>query len=162
MITKKVILTGSFGVGKTSLFNQFIFSQFGDKYLSTIGVTINKKVIKIDDIELCIMLWDIAGELSQDKVPSSYFLNASGIIYVFDLNRPTTYKNMAENIEYLKNIFDGDVIKVVGNKLDLINEEKIAALKADVPVPWDFLTSAKTGQHVEELFHELGVELMKK
>jgi small GTP-binding protein len=74
MISKKVILTGSFGVGKTSLFNQFIFNQFSDKYLTTIGVKVNKKVINIGGEDLSLLLWDIAGEVSQDKVPTSYFL----------------------------------------------------------------------------------------
>ncbi len=43
MISTKVILTGSFGVGKTSLFNQFLFSKFSEKYLTTIGVMSKKR-----------------------------------------------------------------------------------------------------------------------
>ena len=162
MISKKVILTGSFGVGKTSLFNKFIFSQFSDKYLSTIGVTVNKKVINVNGTELCIMLWDIAGEVTQDKVPRSYFLSTHAIIYVFDVTRPTTYRNIAENLDYLKGIFDGDVIKVVGNKIDLLNEEQINGLSEQIPVEWDLLTSAKTGLNVEDLFQDLAIELLNK
>jgi len=37
-LTKKIILTGSFGVGKTSLFSRFVYSEFDEKYLTTIGV----------------------------------------------------------------------------------------------------------------------------
>ena len=70
MISKKVILTGSFGVGKTSLFNRFIYQEFNDKYLTSIGVKVNKKQIKVEDKEVSLLVWDIAGEISQDKVPS--------------------------------------------------------------------------------------------
>jgi len=120
-IKKKIILTGSFGVGKTSLFSRFIYSEFDEKYLTTIGVKVDKKTINIDDdTNLNIMLWDIAGEVAQDKVPLSYFLGTSGIIYVFDLTRPMTYNNILADIEYLKNILPEAIIKVIGNKKDLV------------------------------------------
>ncbi len=161
MISKKIILTGSFGVGKTSLFNQFIYNRFDDKYLTTIGVKVNKKVIEIDGKELSLLIWDIAGEVSQDKVPNSYFLGASGIVFVFDLTRPSTYKNIANEIKYLQEIGDpNSIIKVVANKSDLVDEEKINEVAAEIQRPWDVITSAKTGENVQELFRELGRELI--
>ncbi|MFK8008736.1 MAG: Rab family GTPase [Saprospiraceae bacterium] len=160
MTSKKVILAGSFGVGKTSLFNQFIHNKFDDKYLTTIGVKVNKKVVNIDGRELSILLWDIAGEVSQDKVPVTYFLGASGVIYVFDLSRPTTYKNIAEDVEYLKGILDGGVIRVVGNKRDLVTDEELANIREELVLPFDIATSAKTGENVEELFFDIGKALL--
>ena len=62
MISKKVILTGSFGVGKTSLFNCFIHQQFSEKYMTTVGVRVNKKTLNVDQNDITLMLWDIAGE----------------------------------------------------------------------------------------------------
>ncbi len=156
MISKKIILTGSFGVGKTSLFNKFIYNKFDEKYLTTIGVKVNKKVITIDEKEVSLLLWDIAGEVSQDKIPNSYFLGSSGIIYVFDLTRPSTYKNIVKDIDYLKNITDEAIIKVVGNKSDLIDAEKLNEVRNTIMQPWDIITSAKTGENVTELFHSLG------
>ncbi len=160
MTSKKVLLTGSFGVGKTSLFNQFMFNRFSEKYLTTIGVTVNKKVISVDGKDLSILLWDIAGEVAQDKVPTSYFLGASGIIYVFDLSRPSTYTNIVSDIEYLQSIVKGSIIKVVGNKKDLMGDEQIQQISETIDKPWDIITSAKTGENVEALFHQLGVELL--
>jgi len=160
MISKKVILTGSFGVGKTSLFNQFIYNKFDEKYLTTIGVKVNKKTINVEGEELSILLWDIAGEVAQDKVPTSYFLGASGIIYVLDLTRPSTYKNLKADIEYLKEITQGGIIKIIGNKKDLVSEEKLFEIKNEIDLPWDLVTSAKTGENVEQLFLILGRELV--
>ena len=160
MTSKKVILAGSFGVGKTSLFNQFIYSKFDDKYLTTIGVKVNKKVVKIDDRELSVLLWDIAGEVSQDKVPVTYFLGASGVIYVFDLSRPTTFKNIAEDIAYLKGVLNGGVIRLVGNKRDLVTDEQLDEIKKQLEIPFDIATSAKTGENVEQLFEDLGRSLL--
>jgi small GTP-binding protein len=162
MISKKIILTGSFGVGKSSLFNRFIYEQFDDKYLTTIGVKVNKKTVDIDGTALSILLWDIAGEVTQDKVPVSYFLGASGIIYVFDLSRPSTYVNIASDIKYLQNLLPNGVIKVVGNKKDLVTDEQILKIKEEVPMPWNILTSAKMGENVEDMFIEIGNELIVK
>lgn len=161
MISKKVILTGSFGVGKTSLFNQFVYNRFNDKYLTTIGVKVNKKVVTIGDEELSMLLWDIAGEVSQDKVPVSYFLGASGVIYVFDLTRPITANNIKSDLAYLKNLLPENVaIKIVGNKRDLIPDENIEEVLKSLNCDYDLLTSAKTGENVEDLFKALGEDLL--
>jgi len=71
MLNTKVVLTGSYGVGKTSLFNQFLSEKFSDRYLTTIGVKVDKKVIQVNGHSISIILWDIAGERNQDKVPNS-------------------------------------------------------------------------------------------
>ena len=160
MVSKKVILTGSFGVGKTSLFNHFIYNKFDYKYLTTIGVKVNKKTIEVESQEVSLLLWDIAGEVSQDKVPVSYFLGASGIIYVLDLTRPSTYKKIVNDIDYLKEIVKGGIIKIVANKADLVSLELIELISKDIDLPWDIITSAKTGDNVEKLFYKLGEELI--
>lgn len=160
MISTKVILTGSFGVGKTSLFQQFMFNKFGEQYLTTLGVKVSKKVIKVEEEALNILLWDIAGEVSQDKVPHSYLLKTSGIIYVFDLTRPLTFKNLAFDIAYLREKIPGVAIKIVGNKKDLVTAEQIAEISEQLPIPFDILSSAKTGENVEELFQMLGRSIL--
>ena len=45
---KKICLLGGFGVGKTSLVSRFVHSIFSDKYLTTLGVKIEKKTITLD------------------------------------------------------------------------------------------------------------------
>lgn len=156
MLSRKVILTGSFGVGKTSLFSRFIHNSFSDKYITTIGVKVDKKFLELDGQEVSILLWDIAGEVTQDKVPKSYFLGASGIIYVFDLTRPSTYKNLQSDIEYLKKILPNTIIKIVGNKKDLVEEQEVAQIIKELVYPCDVITSAKTGENVEQLFLDIG------
>ncbi len=162
MLSKKVILTGNFGVGKTSLFNRFVYNRFSDKYLTTIGVKVNKKVTEVDGEEVSFLLWDIAGEVSQDKVPVSYFLGAAGIIYVFDLSRPLTFEHIDRDIEHLRQLLPNSVLKIVGNKKDLLQEGEVENILQELSQKCDITTSAKTGESVEELFQELGAELLKR
>ena len=161
MISKKVILTGSFGVGKTSLFNQFIHQKFSDKYLTTIGVKVNKKTVTVNNEAVSLLIWDIAGEVSPDKVPNTYFLGASGILYVVDLSRPLTYNDVSSHIEYLKELIPGSIIKLVANKKDLLSESELEEVIKNIELPVDSITSAKTGENVEELFLSLSKEMIE-
>jgi small GTP-binding protein len=162
MLKAKIILTGNFGVGKTSLFQRFLFSRFDEKYLTTIGVKVDKRVVKLETDEVQLFLWDVAGEVSQDKVPLSYFLGAHGIIYVFDVTRPLTYENIEKDINYLKSKAKKAVIKVVGNKSDLLSSAELADVLNKLPYPSNLTTSAKTGTNVEKLFEDLAQTILDK
>jgi small GTP-binding protein len=162
MLKAKIILTGNFGVGKTSLFQRFLFSRFDEKYLTTIGVKVDKRVVKLETDEVQLFLWDVAGEVSQDKVPLSYFLGAHGIIYVFDVTRPLTYENIEKDVNYLKSKAKKAVIKVVGNKSDLLSSAELADVLNKLPYPSDLTTSAKTGTNVEKLFEDLAQTILDK
>lgn len=160
MLSRKVIITGSFGVGKTSLFNRFVYARFDEKYLTTIGVKVDKRTVEVDDTEISLLLWDIAGEVRQDKVPKSYFLGAAGIIYVFDLSRPSTYDNLAADLEYLRGLLPDAKVMCVGNKADLLNDTEQATIQQRLMINTDYLTSAKTGENVEQLFYDLAKTLV--
>lgn len=158
MLSKKVILTGSFGVGKTSLFNRFISNMFKDRYLTTIGVKVDKKEVKVEGQKVTLILWDIAGEVTQDKVPTTYFLGTSAIIYVVDLTRPSTLANVEKDINFLADLLPGCIVKIVGNKIDLLSEEQL--MQVQEHLDFDILTSAKTGENVEGLFDKIATELI--
>lgn len=144
------------------MFNQFLYEKFSDKYLTTIGVKVDKKVVEVAGRKISLLIWDIAGEVSQDKVPKSYYLGSSALIYVFDLTRPSTWLNIESDIEYLKKLLSGIIVKVVGNKIDLVHADQLAFIQSELAVPWDILTSAKTGENVEELFLTISKSLLSE
>ena len=87
MLSKKVVMLGLYGVGKTSLVQRFVRSIFDDKYLTTLGVKVDKKVVQVDDIEVTLMLWDVAGAENHFDVPMSYIKGAAGYLVVVDGTR---------------------------------------------------------------------------
>jgi small GTP-binding protein len=153
--SKKVILIGNFGVGKTSLTRQFVYQKFSEEYLTTLGVKIDKKVMERGDDLINLMIWDIAGEVTQTRVNTSYYLGSNGVMYVFDVTRPSTYEQMEADIEYVQKLLPNIPILRIANKADLLSPEQIA----QIPVKYDFLCSAKNNQNVEQAFEKL-TELM--
>lgn len=153
-ISKKIILVGHFGVGKTSLVKRFVEEKFSEQYITTIGVKIDKKVVMVNEVEVKLLIWDIAGEEAQRKIPQSYRLGAHGVLYVFDLNRPSTYQHLSEEIQELQSVLPDVPVRILGNKIDLIDDALLAQLKKEITLPFD-ATSAKTGEHVEEAFVSL-------
>jgi len=155
------MLAGTFGVGKTSLFDRFVHGIFKEEYLTTIGVKVDSKEVQLENGDVIkLMVWDVAGEVSQDKVPTNYFAGTNAVIYVFDLARQMTLSNLQQDLDYLREILPEGVIKVVGNKKDLVTEGQIAEIQNKVHV--DKITSAKTGEQVEELFAEIAYDLSQK
>lgn len=159
-ISKKVILLGHFGVGKTSLIKRFIKGMFSEEYQTTIGVKVDKKVIEVGGKTLTMIIWDIEGGAVQSRLPKSYFMGAHGVIYVFDLTRPSTYENIQGELAYFRDLLPKGKFQIIGNKLDLLDELQMHDFKAQMAGQYDALSSAKTGEHVEEMFHALGLEMV--
>lgn len=155
-LSKKVILLGNLGVGKTSLVNRFVFNRFSESYFSTIGVRIEKKAVIVDDSKIYMIIWDIAGERNQENTPQSYLLGTNGIIYVVDISNAASYQNAEVDITFLKKKLPGVPILMIANKIDLVSPTDKAAFVNSMPIKPDIFTSAKSNQNVELVFDELG------
>ncbi len=158
MLQKKVCLLGSFAVGKTSLVRRFVESIFAEAYHTTIGVTIDKKVVRTGEQEVSLVLWDIYGEDDFRRLRMSYLRGASGYLLVADGTRPSTLdKALAIRAEAEKS-FGSIPFVLVLNKCDLVEEWGMTS-DEDAKLATDggkvVRTSAKTGVGVEEAFESL-------
>ena len=160
MTSKKVILVGHFGVGKTSLVRQFVHQKFSDEYLTTIGVKIDKKEVTLGDNSVTLILWDIAGETSASKIPNSYKLGAHGVLFVFDVSRPSTYEHLNEQISEIRKTVQDVPVICLANKSDLLNENSRKDIAEEVAQSELLFTSAKTGENVEIAFESLTKKMM--
>ncbi|MFK7747958.1 MAG: Rab family GTPase [Kordia sp.] len=160
--SKKIILLGHFGVGKSSLIRQFVENTFTSDYKVTIGVHILKKEIEISpDETVSLIIWDLEGYDDIKKTRTSYLLGTHGFIYVFDITRPATFENLKDDIAYLTSQYANTPLKIVGNKADLVTKSYLQENKDMFGVTPDFITSAKTGTKVDDMFITLAKELVK-
>jgi hypothetical protein len=159
MIQKKVCMIGKSGVGKTSLVAKFVHSIFSEKYLTTVGVKIDKKTVNVDGAEVMLMLWDLAGDDDYQRLQTSYLRGTSGYLLVADGTRAVTLDEALE--------LQGRVIEAIGpvpfvvalNKADLVPQWEIsdARMTELSGRGWKYhKTSARDGAAVEEIFTELG------
>lgn len=159
MIQKKICLLGSLAVGKTSLVRRFVKGVFSDRYLTTIGVKIDKKTVEVGHRELLIVLWDISGEDEFSRMQTSYLRGASGCFLVVDGTRPATLDKAIELRAKVDETLGEKPCLLVFNKTDLTEDWRITEdlLRErhlqDWRVRW---TSAKTGEGVESAFLLLG------
>ena len=159
--SKKIVLLGHFGVGKSSLIRRFVENSFSNDYKVTIGVHILKKDVEIaEDETISLIIWDLEGTEDIKEVRSSYLLGTHGFIYVFDVTRPSTFANYREEIDYLRELYPETKLQIVGNKVDLVDLPDLKKVLKQNKIQHQYLTSAKTGENVNDMFIHLAKEML--
>jgi hypothetical protein len=155
MIQKKVCMLGAFAVGKTSLVSRFVRSIFSDKYLTTVGVKIDKKIVTVGSQQVNLILWDLHGEDEFQKIRMSYLRGSAGYVLVVDGTRPATLDQAVGLQGEVEGVLGPVPFVLALNKSDLteawnVDSNKIGALHQQ---PWAIIeTSAKDGRGVQEAF----------
>lgn len=162
-LAKKVCVLGSFAAGKTSLVRQYVESVFDERYLTTVGVKLEKKRVSVGPTEMDMILWDLAGDDELEQAKPSYFRSASGYILVVDGCRRVTIARALAMYRRAASISGPMPVVVAFNKADLqyeweINEAEVAQMERN---GWPCLrTSAKTGAGVDDLFLVLAQNML--
>ncbi len=169
----KVCLVGEGAVGKTCLIRRFIHDQFDDKYISTLGAKVSKKEIRLPtpkgdgDVEIDMTIWDIMGEKGfRELLKEAYFHGAQGILAVCDVTRKDTLFELPEWVNSVNKVAGAIPIALMANKIDLMDQwavtkEEIRKIAESYKAPW-LLTSAKTGENVEEGFRSLASSVISR
>jgi small GTP-binding protein len=165
MLTKKICMLGSFSVGKTSLVTRFVVSAYSAEYLTTVGVKVDKKVVRVGDQEVVLMLWDLAGDDDFQRMNLNFLRGSAGIIYVADGTRPASLDAVIDLRERVRTNL-GDLPAVLAlNKADLVeawqvDDERLEKLRE---TGWSVRkTSAKDAVNVEESFSELASRMLSQ
>ena len=155
-------MVGVFGTGKTSLVQQFVHTRFSEKYHSTVGVKIDRKVVPLGAGEVTIVLWDLAGRDKDEDIGATYLRGAHGVIYVADGTRKETCEQVAD-LQRVATAAAGQVPAVIAlNKCDLVADWAISAADEAALAACGtlFRTSAKSGEGVEAMFLAMAVALV--
>ncbi len=165
----KLILTGDFQVGKSSIIKRFVENQFIDNYIATIGVKISKKsVVMNEDTSINFILWDIGGQIGQmAPYRHRFYEGANSAFIVIDRTRQNALDSVRRWYKDIEVSVPSDIpIVIVGNKSDLqedlvISEEEIKMVAKELGFHY-ILTSAKTGENVNEAFLYIAYRFIEK
>lgn len=157
MMQKKICLLGASGVGKTSLIKQYVEGIFSEKYLTSIGVKIDKKQVETKSGQVKLMIWDIEGIDRYCGFQPKYLRGASAYIIVSDQTRSQSLLEGVEIQKMIKEVTDIPGLLAI-NKSDLPetwhwSEKELEEIQSGYEKT--FHTSAKTGENVEAMFTHL-------
>ena len=167
-IVLKCVLLGESGVGKSSLINRFITGNFNKDSLPTIVGGFSKKEIfyEEENTKIVYEIWDTAGQEKYRSINKIFYQDAYINILVYDITKKNTFKAIKDYwIEEIKENGPRDAIIIIaGNKSDLyeheaVDEDEVRKYCKNIDAIYQ-LTSAKSGEGVNELFNKIGKELL--
>ena len=167
----KISVVGDGGVGKTSLIKKYTQGTFDTDYVKTIGAQFSKYDKEVNNDIIKLIFWDIAGQDDFNFLHPLFFQESKACIIVFSLEENDLGR---DSFTHIKNWFEelykycGDIpVILFANKVDLVkndemNYNEIEHLVEKHKFLGYYLTSAKTGEGVNEAFNYLIQELYKK
>ncbi len=163
----KITLLGEKNVGKTSLVYRFIENKFRENYKATLGVNLLKKDMDIGGYGgVSAQIWDLGGQESFKSLRSLYLEGANGALVIFDMTDTNSFERLDEWIQDFRSARGDAPIILIGNKSDLKNQIKITEKEASEFTKTNtmelIITSAKTGENVENAFIQLTKTILDK
>jgi len=122
----KMILLGESGVGKTSIIKKYLFNEFSSEYTPSSAMNYVEKIITVDNKKIRLNIWDTIGQ-EKYRALSKLFLNETEIIIlVYSITDLNSFQELDywENL-YKENIGNNVFVGVVGNKCDLLEDQKV-------------------------------------
>lgn len=165
----KVVLLGDGGVGKTSLIRRFVVDQYSDDYITTVGTKVSKRSLNLGhpaaEVEMAMQIWDVLGQKGYSGVQETAMKGAQGVLMVYDVTSDESRRNLEDYwLPAVWRLAGRVPMVIAGNKSDLAVdrvwvEDYLYFLAQKYTCP-GILTSAKTGDHVEQTFKSLAEQIL--
>ncbi len=160
----KVLLIGDVGVGKTSIILRYFDIGYDETLLSTTNFDFKSKSIQINNNLVNLQVWDSLGQEKYNSISANYLRFCEGIIIVFDLSNSSSFVNVKNWINVIKEKAQSKKIIIVGNKSDLDQKRQISYDEAkefahELNLKY-FETSAKNNTNIQEIFVDISEEII--
>lgn len=168
MSSKKLLLLGEIGVGKTSLVRRLVHDELPSDYKATMGVDLYR--YEIDGVgadgrqSLELVVWDLDGNYGLSIFKHVYSRGASGALIIGDGARPGTLDHMAKLADGMETAMPSRPYCLIVNKVDLLEAPSPELLPKPLrsprqPLVW---TSAKTSHNVLEAFKQAADVIIRR
>lgn len=121
----KPIFVGDDNVGKTTLISKYTNSEYQNKT----SIELFSKEIQINNQKIRLLMWDIKGHPSFEKINTNHIRDCNAYIILFDLTNLSSFYNISNWLQKIKNnnILFNDYYPVLllGCKRDLVYKRKI-------------------------------------
>jgi len=168
----KLVLLGDASVGKSCIVVRFAKGDFSEYQEPTIGAAFMTQSVALPDITVKFEIWDTAGQERYRSLAPMYYRGASAAVIVYDVTNKDSFDGAKSWVHELQGVNRSDnlVIALAGNKADLVESDpnsrevdpEVAKAYAQDMGIFFVETSAKTGQHVKDVFEEIARRLPKE
>ena len=162
---------GDATVGKSCILNRFMNGNFTKEYEATIGINFQSKIVKIDNQDIHLLLYDTSVQEKFREFMTLYVKDADIILLVYDVTSKDSFLHLPDWLKFLTDkgidIKKEDVFfAVVGNKTDIVDKREVSAEEGKKFAEENgFIfkeVSAATGDGINELFDVILKEMLKK
>ena len=117
----KIALLGVGAVGKTAFKARFLGKGLESSKMMTIGADFATYATQINNEEVKLQIWDLAGQARFKEVRSGFYSGVLGALLVYDVTRKDTAENLMGWIEEVKKYSGNPNVSfiLVANKIDL-------------------------------------------
>ena len=161
----KLVLVGSAGVGKTCCVRMATTGFFDQNSNPTLGASFTAKMVTFQGETYRLQIWDTAGQERYKSMAPMYFRGAHAALIVYSIIDQNSFKEVDEWADALKTNGERNVkVFLAGNKLDCESEREVSyeegEAKAQQIGAYFVEISAKTGEHINDLFTEIPIEIL--
>ena len=163
----KVIVIGDVSVGKTSLYNVFLYQRM-DLYDLCCCTSFPTKKMTMDHREIMLQLWDTQRVERYNILPPMYYIRSAGVLLVYDITNRQSFDSLRD--VWYKDMCQYSVNEtqciLIGNKCDMECERAVEystgkEFADSLNIPF-IETSAKENLNVEEAFVLLTAVIVRK
>ncbi len=163
----KIVVVGDGGIGKSTMIQRLITGHFVPMKI-TIGTDLASYDINYEGISVKLQIWDFAGEKRFRFFLPAYARGAQGCLLCYDITRYTSFQNLQEWYDIVKENTTDLEFLLVGGKVDLasyrrtVEREEAEELQKELDIPNLIETSSKTGENNKNVFELLIQAILKK
>ncbi|EAL69413.1 ADP-ribosylation factor-related [Dictyostelium discoideum AX4] len=161
--TIKCTILGLSGVGKTSFMRRFSSGEFLIEESTTFGAIRTLHMMHYSNLSLHLEIWDSGGHDRLRGLLPFYLSNANCVILMYDVCNSDSFRRTFETLsKQRKDIADGALIIVIGNKVDCDKKREVTTEQLEKKclesldtlgnISWCEI-SAKTGYNIREPFN---------
>jgi small GTP-binding protein len=150
-------------VGKTSIIERYIHGHCTTPIM-TVGSEFSYQELEYNSHKIGLSIWDFGGEDRFRELMPIFCLGAHGALLVFDLNRFSTFLQLAFWVEVIRESARNIPIILVGAKCDLDGgprEQDIHDFCQRNEITAYFPASANTGENISSLFKYLAEKMVQ-
>ena len=173
-IYKIVVLSIDY-CGKTSFITRYLDNIYDGNNLTTYGVDFKTKTHLLKNgTKIKVQIWDTASGERNMSFNRIFIKNAKGIIILYDISKRASFDDAKYYLREIKEYpINDNVIALVGNKLDLDNNDYISYQTREITTEEGqnfanennllfFEVSAKNGTNVDKCFNDLIERIYEK